>query len=127
MAVYPNEGEDLDKVSMHAYDRDVPFPVLKDFGQKLALLDRTVEVGMETGDDPGNLTPHQDRGDCREGPRGGHGGDDVAPPHILRAVLLFGLPPRTLHEEPRSGRDRTQNREQHEPAANPDRDRRLEV
>ena len=37
LAVYPNERrEDLDQVAGHAYDRDVPFPVLKDFGQKLA-------------------------------------------------------------------------------------------
>jgi acetyl esterase/lipase/peroxiredoxin len=36
LAVYPNEREDLDQVAAHAYDRDVPFPVLKDFGQKLA-------------------------------------------------------------------------------------------
>ena len=36
LAVYPNEGEDLDQAAAHAYDRDVPFPVLKDFGQKLA-------------------------------------------------------------------------------------------
>jgi acetyl esterase/lipase len=36
LAVYPNEQEDLDQVAAHAYDRDVPFPVLKDFGQKLA-------------------------------------------------------------------------------------------
>jgi peroxiredoxin len=36
LAVYPNEHEDLEQVSSHAYDRDVPFPVLKDFGQRLA-------------------------------------------------------------------------------------------
>jgi mono/diheme cytochrome c family protein len=36
LAVYPNESENLDQVAMHAYDRDVPFPVLKDFGQRLA-------------------------------------------------------------------------------------------
>jgi len=36
VAVYANEHEDLDQVAMHAYDRDVPFPVLKDFGQRLA-------------------------------------------------------------------------------------------
>ncbi len=36
LAVYPNETEDFDQVAGHAYDRDVPFPVLKDFGQKLA-------------------------------------------------------------------------------------------
>src|SRR5207302_6009323 len=36
LAVYPNEHEDLDQVGVHAYDRNVPFPVLKDFGQKLA-------------------------------------------------------------------------------------------
>src|SRR5205807_2963980 len=33
---YPNEREDLDQVAAHAHDRDVPFPVLKDFGQRLA-------------------------------------------------------------------------------------------
>jgi thiol-disulfide isomerase/thioredoxin len=36
LAVYANEREDLDQVAMHAYDRDIPFPVLKDFGQRLA-------------------------------------------------------------------------------------------
>jgi peroxiredoxin len=36
LAVYPNEREDLDQAAAHAYDRDVPFPVLKDVGQKLA-------------------------------------------------------------------------------------------
>jgi hypothetical protein len=36
LAVYPNEGEDLDQVAAHSSDRDVPFPVLKDLGQKLA-------------------------------------------------------------------------------------------
>src|SRR5262249_1556604 len=36
LAVYPNEPEDLDQMAAHAYDRDVSFPVLKDFGQKLA-------------------------------------------------------------------------------------------
>jgi thiol-disulfide isomerase/thioredoxin len=36
LAVYPNEREDLDAVAIHSYDRDLPFPVLKDFGQKLA-------------------------------------------------------------------------------------------
>ena len=36
LAVYPNEPEDLDQIAGHAYDRDMPFPVLKDFGQKLA-------------------------------------------------------------------------------------------
>src|SRR5579871_2646553 len=29
LAIYPNEGEDLDRVAAHAYDRGVPFPVLK--------------------------------------------------------------------------------------------------
>jgi hypothetical protein len=36
LAIYPNEHEDLDQVAAHASDRDLPFPVLKDFGQKLA-------------------------------------------------------------------------------------------
>lgn len=36
LAVYPNERETTDRVAGHAYDRDVPFLVLKDFGQKLA-------------------------------------------------------------------------------------------
>ncbi len=36
LAIYPNEGEDLDRVAAHAYDRGVPFPVLKDFGRRLA-------------------------------------------------------------------------------------------
>jgi peroxiredoxin len=36
LAVYPNEPEDLDAIAAHAYDHDLPFPVLKDFDQKLA-------------------------------------------------------------------------------------------
>ncbi len=36
IAVYPNAREDLDRVAAHSYDRDVPFPVLKDVGQRLA-------------------------------------------------------------------------------------------
>jgi thiol-disulfide isomerase/thioredoxin len=36
LAVYANEHEDLDDVAAHTSDRDVPFPVLKDFGQRLA-------------------------------------------------------------------------------------------
>jgi hypothetical protein len=36
LAIYANEQEDLDQVAAHAYDRDVPFLVLKDFRQKLA-------------------------------------------------------------------------------------------
>ena len=36
LAVYPNQPEDLDAVAAHAHDRDLPFPALKDFGQKLA-------------------------------------------------------------------------------------------
>jgi oligopeptidase B len=36
LAVYPNEPEDLDQIAAHASDRDMPFPVVKDAGQKLA-------------------------------------------------------------------------------------------
>src|SRR5215470_7041174 len=36
LAVYPNESENLDQISMHTSDRDIPFPVLKDAGQRLA-------------------------------------------------------------------------------------------
>src|SRR5262245_43932584 len=36
LAIYPNEHEDLDRIAGHAYDRDIPFPVLKDVGQQLA-------------------------------------------------------------------------------------------
>ena len=36
LAVYPNEREDLDQVAVHSYDRNLPIPVLKDVGQKLA-------------------------------------------------------------------------------------------
>lgn len=38
LAVYPNEQEDFDQLAAHAYDMGVPFPVLKDGGQKLAAL-----------------------------------------------------------------------------------------
>jgi peroxiredoxin len=36
LAIYPNEREDLDQLASHASDREMPFPVLKDFGQRLA-------------------------------------------------------------------------------------------
>src|SRR5262249_39839987 len=36
LAIYSNENEDLDQVAMHASDRDLPFPVLKDSGQRAA-------------------------------------------------------------------------------------------
>lgn len=36
VAAYPNEGESLSRVAVHAYERDIPFLVLKDFGQALA-------------------------------------------------------------------------------------------
>jgi mono/diheme cytochrome c family protein len=36
LAIYANEGDDLDRVAMHSYDRGIPFPVLKDAGQRLA-------------------------------------------------------------------------------------------
>lgn len=36
LAVYAQEHEDLDRVAVHSHDRDIPFPVLKDFGQRLA-------------------------------------------------------------------------------------------
>ncbi len=36
LAIYPNENEDLDQIAGHAADRDIPFLVLKDFGQRLA-------------------------------------------------------------------------------------------
>jgi peroxiredoxin len=36
VAVYANEPDDLDKIAAHTSDRDVPFLVVKDFGQKLA-------------------------------------------------------------------------------------------
>jgi hypothetical protein len=36
LAVYSNEDEDLDQMAGHSSDRDVPFLVLKDVGQKLA-------------------------------------------------------------------------------------------
>ncbi|MHB1422357.1 MAG: redoxin family protein [Gemmataceae bacterium] len=36
IAIYANEHEDLDCVAVHSHDCDIPFPVLKDFGQRLA-------------------------------------------------------------------------------------------
>ena len=36
LAIYPNERDDLDRIAAHAYEREIPFPVLKDFGQELA-------------------------------------------------------------------------------------------
>ena len=37
LAVYPNHADDLDHIAAHAYDRDTPFPVVKDSGQRLEL------------------------------------------------------------------------------------------
>jgi hypothetical protein len=53
LAVYPNEYEDLDQVAGHAYDRDIPFPVLKDFRQRFADavgITRTPAVAVLDGD-----------------------------------------------------------------------------
>ncbi len=36
LGVYANESEDLDQIGIHSHDRDLPFPVLKDPGQKLS-------------------------------------------------------------------------------------------
>jgi thiol-disulfide isomerase/thioredoxin len=36
VAVYPNPHEDIDRIAGHAYDRDVPFLVLRDVGHQLA-------------------------------------------------------------------------------------------
>jgi peroxiredoxin len=36
LGIYPNDPEDLDQVAAHAYERDLPILVLKDFGQRLA-------------------------------------------------------------------------------------------
>ncbi len=36
LAVYPNRPETLEHISAHAYERSVPFPVLKDFDAELA-------------------------------------------------------------------------------------------
>ena len=38
LAIYANENEDLEQMAIHASDRDFPFPVLKDSGQRLAEL-----------------------------------------------------------------------------------------
>ena len=38
LAIYANENEDLEQIAVHAGDRDFPFPVLKDSGQRLAEL-----------------------------------------------------------------------------------------
>ncbi len=38
LGVYPNASDDLDQIAVHSYDRDIPFPVLKDSHQKLAEL-----------------------------------------------------------------------------------------
>ncbi|HEV3142800.1 MAG TPA: redoxin family protein [Gemmataceae bacterium] len=53
LAVYPNVAEDLDQIATHAYDRDTPFPVLKDVGQKLCAalgIDRVPSVAILDGD-----------------------------------------------------------------------------
>ncbi len=44
LAIYPNENEDFDLLAGHASDRDLPFLVLKDFGQRLATLTGVTRV-----------------------------------------------------------------------------------
>jgi peroxiredoxin len=44
LAIYANENEDLDQIAGHAHDRDIPFPVLKDFGARLATLTGVTRV-----------------------------------------------------------------------------------
>jgi len=36
LAVYPHATETIDEIASHAYDRDIPFPVLKDLNAELA-------------------------------------------------------------------------------------------
>jgi peroxiredoxin len=38
LGIYANESDDLGQIAGHATDRDLPFPVLKDSGQRLATL-----------------------------------------------------------------------------------------
>ena len=49
VGVYPHAYEDLDMIAAHAADRDIPFPVLKDVGQRLARrlgIERTPTVAV---------------------------------------------------------------------------------
>ena len=53
VAVYPHEGETIDRVALHALEHDIPFTVLRDAGQKLADaagVTRTPEVCVVDGD-----------------------------------------------------------------------------
>lgn len=36
LGIYANDGDDLERIAGHALDRDFPFPVLRDSGQRLA-------------------------------------------------------------------------------------------
>jgi peroxiredoxin len=68
LAVYPNESEDLDQIAAHASDRDVPFPVLKDCGQRLADavgVNRVPSVAILDGD---FVLRYRGRVDDRYGP-----------------------------------------------------------
>ncbi len=67
LAIYPNEREDLDQIAGHAYDRDVPFPVLKDVGQKTANLLGVTRVPTVVVLDGGHVLRYRGRVDDRYG------------------------------------------------------------
>jgi hypothetical protein len=67
LAIYPNEQEDLDQIAGHAYDRDVPFPVLKDVGQRLADLLGVARVPTVVVLDGGHVLRYRGRVNDRYG------------------------------------------------------------
>src|SRR4051794_27942595 len=67
LAVYPNDGEDLDQVAAHASDRDVPFPVLKDVGARLAEQLGVTRVPTVAVLDGGHVLRYRGRVDDRYG------------------------------------------------------------
>ncbi len=100
LAAYPNASEDLDQIAAHASDHDVPFPVLKDCGQRLADALGVGRVPAVAVLDAGLVLRYRGRIDDRYGPsfrRPKASREDLA--EALEAVLA-GKPVAVAETEP---------------------------
>jgi hypothetical protein len=84
LALYPNDAEDLDQIAGHASDRDVPFPVLKDAGARVADLLGVTRVPTVAVLDGEHVLRYRGRVDDRYGASSRR-------PKATRAELLTAL------------------------------------